>query len=198
VPPGTYTVSLAKVVDGQMTPIEGERSFEVKLLHPQGVSEADRERLLAERRAVVEIYRASQAADRTLDEVRNRLAHVRKAIVETSGTGPEMMAQARALTTRLADLQMEAYGDETIVNRNEPTPPALSDRINRAVYGYWSATAAPTETHRRSLEIASEQFGDFLSKLRDFESDLSDLEDRLEAMGAPFTPGRFPTWEPPG
>ena len=35
-----------------------------------------------------------------------------------------------------------------------------------------------------------------LAELRDLMSDLLALEEKIEAAGAPWTPGRIPTWEP--
>ena len=199
VPPGTYTVSLAKVADGEVTPLEGEERFEVKMLYPEGLSADERTRLMAEREEVVELYRAVLGAGETLEEAGDRLAHVRKALLDTQGADAEMMEEARALSERLAELEMELEGDRTISSRSEPTPPALGDRIGRAIWGYWSATQAPTATHRRGFEIAAESFGDWLARLRSLvEDDLGGLEQRLEELQAPHTPGRIPVWQPPG
>ena len=50
-------------------------------------------------------------------------------------------------------------------------------------------------THRDNYRIASEEFAEFLPRLRALVDDLEDLEGRMEAAGSPWTPGRFPSWQ---
>ena len=75
----------------------------------------------------------------------------------------------------------------------EGVPPR--GRVQQAISGQWTSSAAPTATHRRNIEIASEAFGDVLESLRTLFSDLQNLEAEMEAAGAPWTPGRLPHWK---
>ncbi len=69
-------------------------------------------------------------------------------------------------------------------------------RIRQIVFGHWSSTSAPTATHRQNYETAAE-FSEMLDDLRALvEGDLVALEEKLEAVGAPWTPGRaIPRWQ---
>jgi len=60
----------------------------------------------------------------------------------------------------------------------------------------WTNTQAPTATHHRNYEIAAQQLGEFLPRLRSALDDLWKLEEDAEAAGAPWTPGRVPAWKP--
>ena len=80
---------------------------------------------------------------------------------------------------------------------SEPTPASIVERVQGIVAGHWSSTSAPTETHKRSYQIASDSFAPALEQLRTIvEVDMKALADRLEAIGAPWTPGRVPRWSP--
>ncbi len=70
-------------------------------------------------------------------------------------------------------------------------------RIRQIVFGHWSSTSAPTATHRQNYETAAAEFSEMLDDLRALvESDLVALEEKLEAAGAPWTPGRaIPRWQ---
>ncbi len=70
-------------------------------------------------------------------------------------------------------------------------------RIQQVVFGHWSSTSAPTATHRQNYEIAAAEFSTMLDELRTLvEGDLVALEEKLEAAGAPWTPGRaIPRWQ---
>ena len=91
---------------------------------------------------------------------------------------------------------MNLTGDETISSRSEPTPPSIRSRVERIVGGQWTSSSAPTQTNRDAYAIAGEAFARVLEELRTLvEDDLAGLEDRLEAAGAPWTPGRVPRWQ---
>ncbi len=56
--------------------------------------------------------------------------------------------------------------------------------------GTWS-TYGPTPTHRRSLEIAEQEFAGVRERLNTvLEQRLPAFEQKLEQAGAPWTPGR--------
>jgi hypothetical protein len=104
--------------------------------------------------------------------------------------------RGRALVDRLRDLRAELSGDPVIGEAQEPTPPTLLNRIQRVVGNTWSNTQAPSGTHRRNYEIASQQLAAFLPKLAAASEELKKLETDAEAAGAPWTPGRLPVWKP--
>ena len=89
---------------------------------------------------------------------------------------------------------MVLSGDRSKARRNEPTDPSLAGRINRVVEGQLGTTQPPTNTGRAGYAWASEAFAETLEDLRALDARLGALEDELEAAGAPWTPGRFPTW----
>ena len=64
--------------------------------------------------------------------------------------------------------------------------------MQTVVYGHWSTTAAPTATQEKEVETAAAGIGTALETLRSIAKDLSDLEAKAEALGAPWTPGRIP------
>lgn len=105
-----------------------------------------------------------------------------------------MAATLRGLELRLLDLLVELEGDRTISSRSEPTPPSLYGRISRVSWGGSESTAPPTRTHRETLDLVSTHMPRVLSELRDLDAELEKIETTLEAMGAPWTPGRTPVW----
>jgi hypothetical protein len=47
--------------------------------------------------------------------------------------------------------------------------------------------------HLASLDIAEAEYTRVADQLKVLQAELTDLEDELEAMGAPWTPGRIPS-----
>jgi len=69
------------------------------------------------------------------------------------------------------------------------------DRVQAIVSSHWSATVAPTGTSREAYGVASLAFEKQLATVRTLvETDLRALEGAMEKAGAPWTPGRVPTW----
>ena len=117
--------------------------------------------------------------------------------MDTPGADPALSDRVRAFETRLQDLLIDLDGDSTRSSRNAPTPPSVADRVNQIVSGHWSATSAPTRTHRDNYAIAAAAFAELLTDFRSLvEVDLKGLEEEMEAAGAPWTPGRVPRWAP--
>ena len=89
-------------------------------------------------------------------------------------------------------------GDQALQARNEPAPPSIQNRVSQIMDEESTSSSPPTSTHIESFKIASQQLSQQLAVLRKLiEVDLAGLEKDMEAAGAPWTPGRIPTWEEP-
>jgi len=195
--PGAYTVSLAKRVDGKVTPLGQPVRFEAVPLANATLPARDRAAVLAFQRKTARLQRAVLGTIRAAQEAQDRLAHVKRALDETPGASPELADRARSLEQRLKDLQVDLTGDPVRSKRNEPTPPSIRERVEGIVDNHWRSTAETPETCRRDYEIAAAQFGETLAKLRTLiTTDVVTLESEAEAAGAPWTPGRLPEWRP--
>ncbi|MBU0640882.1 MAG: glycosyl hydrolase [Planctomycetes bacterium] len=193
--PGAYTVTLAKRVDGVITPLADPQPFQVIPLELATFAATERPAVLAFQKRVARLQRAVQGALRAADDAQNRLAHIRGAITETPEADLALLAETKALEQRLRDLLIRLRGDSTRQKRMEPTPPSINERVQQIV-GQWNTTTVPTQTHHDAYRYAGAEFAEMLPALRTLiETDLKALEARLEAAGAPWTPGRIPVWE---
>jgi hypothetical protein len=192
--PGTYTVTLATRQDGRET-VVGSQTFKAVPLGQDALSAPDRAAVAAFHQETARLQRAAMGTNAALTEADTRLQLLRRAIDATPGT-PALADRARALAEQLRALRTEMDGDNVIAGESEPTPPTLIDRIQRVVQNTWSTVSAPTATHRRNYQIASEELTAFLPRFRAFLDDQKKLEDDAEAAGAPWTPGRVPVWKP--
>ena len=195
--PGTYTVSISKRVDGEETELVPPTPFEVEPLGLPTLPPADREALLAFQQQTGRLQRAVMGASAAAGEAANRLKYIKRTIETTPGLGAGLRDEARTLELRLMDLRERFSGDRTLPRRSEPAPPGIMSRIQQVIFGHWSSTSAPTATHRKNYEVAEAEFSQMLDDLRTLvEQDLVALEQRLEAAGAPWTPGRgVPRWQ---
>lgn len=192
--PGTYSVSLERRVGGEATELAGPVPVIVEPFALGVLPAPDRAALTAFQRETALLQRVVLGAVQAAEEMRDRIAHLRKAALDTANGDPAWLDRLDDLATRLADLEIELTGDATVADRSEPTPPAITDRVEQVVSGHWTSTSAPTATHRRNYEIAAEAFAPVLEGLRGVDADLEALEGEMDAAGAPWTPGRLPEW----
>jgi len=193
VPPGTYSATISKVIDGVITQLGDPREFEVTPLDLATFAAEDFEEKLAFETRVSELQGAVDAANRILGEASDRVGVIIGALRDTPGADVEMMKEALELKARVADLSILMYGDRAYSRFQEPAPPSINERIRWAASSF-SVSSAPTGTQREQYGYAADAFAQALADLRGIVDDIEAMGTRLDEVGAPWTPGRFPTW----
>jgi photosystem II stability/assembly factor-like uncharacterized protein len=193
--PGSYSVSFEKRVDGVLTPFGTPQSFVVESLGLQTLKAQDAAELAAFERKTARLQRAVLGAVETAEQAQEQIKVAKKALEDTPGADPALGVEARRIERALDELMTSLRGDRVMARRNTPTPMSTVDRVDAIVGTQWSATVAPTGTSRQAYAVASDAFEKQLATLRTLvETDLRALETAMEKAGAPWTPGRVPTW----
>jgi len=193
--PGTYSVTLSKRVEGKLEEIAAAQNFVLKPLFSGGLVTDDRQALLDFETKSGELYAAVTGANGAMGEIQSRIDHLIKAVLETPTASEEQAQALRALNTRMQILKVKLSGDQTLTGRSEPAPMSITARINNIVGGHWNSEAAVTKNYSDSFAIAARQFGEALPELKSIAADLAGVEAKLQAEGAPWTPGRIPDWQ---
>jgi hypothetical protein len=192
--PGSYTVTLGQEIDGVVSELAGPESFEVVDLGDGTLPVDDPQAALEFQLQAADLQRAVLGAIEFSSEARDRITFLRTAILETPKADPAQLAELAGIETDLNEILLVLRGDRSRARRNEPTDPSILDRVNRVVDGQLSTTQSPTKTNRDGYAWAAEAFTIQLDALRALDVRLGELEDALEAAGAPWTPGRIPEW----
>ncbi|MEK9135563.1 MAG: glycosyl hydrolase, partial [Bacteroidota bacterium] len=146
-------------------------------------------------RKVAESQRAVLGASRAVDDLKDRIGYMKKALQSTHATTEKLRSDLAALEVNANDIIRAMRGDRTLSSRNEPTPPSIVDRVNGIVDDQWQSSGAPTQTQIDAYNIVGEEFAPVLGKLRTLvQTDLKNIEMAMENSGAPWTPGRVPEW----
>lgn len=193
--PGNYTVTLSKSVDGIMTDVAGPEKFVVKVLPGAALPSTNRTALVAWQRRAAELQRSAQGATSMLGDANNRVKYLREAIFKVSKPQQDFVSDIRAIETKLKEVSQQFYGDGTAGRLDIDTPPSLMNRLFSAIYDGYGSTSDPTTTMKDQLQLAGEEFEGALNALKAVNNDIRALEQKLEAAGAPYTPGRMPEWK---
>ncbi len=193
--PGTYKAQIAKRVEGVVTPLGPPQQFQVTVEGIENMSTADRTALVEFQQKAVRLQRAVSGATQAANALRPRLAAIKRAINETPSLPQRLQDDATALERRTNEILRALSGDSAARQRNMNTPPSINDRVGYVVNVQRMSTARPTQTQQSQYSAAAQDFETVLAQLRQLiETDLSRLEKQLEAAGAPWTPGRIPSW----
>jgi len=189
-------MSVAKRVDGVISPLGPPQIFQVVVEGQESMSSADRVALVEFQQKAVRLQRAVSGATQAANALKPRLAAIKRAITETPSLPQRLQDEATALDRRTNELQRALSGDSSARQRNMNTSSSISERVGYVVGAQRMSTARPTQTQLNQYSAASQEFEGVLNQLRQLiEVDLSKLEKQLESAGAPWTPGRIPVWQ---
>ena len=194
--PGMYHVTMAKRVNGVVTPMAGPIEFAVEVDGESSIPQTDRQLLRAFQAKVQRLRRAVSGTLEAANALTDRLEKIKKALDQTPTIDPKWMAAARKLAQNNRDVLRALRGDVALRTRNENTPMSIVERVEDIAGEQLLALAKPTTTQLDAYQIANEEFSVELAKLRHLiEVDLRELEKAMDAAGAPWTPGRLPDWK---
>ena len=189
--PGTYTVSMAKRVDGVVTELGPPRTFEVVPLREGALPGASADALRSFTRELAALRGQAQGALAAIDEALLRVGAIKSVLDRATLPDTTLDDAARAIERHLRDLRVRLAGDPEQGRQGAPGPVSITQRIDVATMGTRYSTYGPTATHRRAVEIAREGLTGVKAALeRLLLTELPGLERRLDAAGVPWSPTR--------
>ena len=193
--PGAYKVSVAKRVNGVLTPFGQTQEFQVVVDGQDKMNVADRQALVDFQTKVARLQRAVSGATQAANALTPRFAAIRRALLDTPNA-EKLLAEAAGLEKRKNEILKSLSGDATLRGRNMNLPASINERVGEIVGGQRMSTSRPTQTQVDLYAHAAAEFEGTLNSLRQLiEVDLARLEKQMEAAGAPWTPGRIPEWK---
>ncbi len=192
--PGTYTVDMNLYHNGKEKLLAGPVQFTAKVLNNTTLPDKDRKALVAFQDKVAELYRVISGAEKYYDKLVKQTAYIRQAIQQTNGTTLEMKNSAMKAKEDLEAVEYLFEGTPAKASAEEvpPEPVPLSQRLQDIVWGMWQSTSAPTSTMQMNYDILMQEAPTALDKLHAIGKQLDELNNELEKLKAPYTPGRIP------
>ncbi|MBK6915114.1 MAG: hypothetical protein IPH11_16140 [Ignavibacteriales bacterium] len=145
---------------------------------------------------VSELNRVVDASIEVVNDLKSKIEIIKTALKQTPKAPQKLVDDANLIADKSRDIFKLLVDDETLSKRNEPTPPTIAGRLGEVTWGMWQTTSAPTNTYKENYRIASEEFKPLLNQLKQIlEIDLKNLENEMDNLNAPWTPGRVPDWK---
>ena len=194
--PGTYKVSMALSVDGNVKELAGPVSFKVKALSELSLPAADRAELAAFQKKVRKLSHSVTAASSVLRDLGTLTQSYRASLKSLTVPHQDILDSIKALEKKLDMLQVQMFGDQLAASVDKDIVPGVQSRIARIAGEQGRSSSAPTKSQRDSYAIAEEEFAPVYEALKKIlAEDVKAIEKKLDSIGAPYTPGRLPDWK---
>jgi hypothetical protein len=149
--PGKYTVTLAKQVNGVVTPVGQPQPLEAVPVGMSDLSAQDQAAQLTFQRRPPGCSGLCWGAAEAVEEARTRIQLIQKAILQTPKADLKLAEQARNLDLHLQAIQVKLTGDPVLAANQEPTPRGLTPVSLRTMSGDLLATCSVPGVSRRWL-----------------------------------------------
>ncbi len=192
VPPGEYSVTLSKLINGSEMQLGNTIAFKLEALNNTVLPASDRDALADFQQKVNALGGRIQSVQNALRELKSEMKFIKVAIDKA----PVSQAQ---LTRLYLDIEEDIIGIEDVLNGDRVASrldigkaPSVSSRLGSIVYEQLHSTSKPTQTHIDSYAIAKEEFEPLYNKAKSLLDDkVKALRSQLKAAGAPYTPGNL-------
>ncbi len=194
--PGKYKVSMSLFHNDSIKQIAGPVEFNAKPLENVTLPAIDRLALAEFQQNMNKLSGAVQATSKVLNDLDKKIELIRKTIKVTENATPALLEKTYQIDDKLNEFDRILSGDKSISKRAGNQTPSISERVGYAVFTMWYTTSAPTQTSRKNYEIAGKQLESLINDIKNvINTDIKPLEDELDNLNAPWTPGRMPDFK---
>jgi photosystem II stability/assembly factor-like uncharacterized protein len=192
---GKYFVSLSKSEDGKFTELVKPNEFTCKPLNLATLPAEDKNALDVFNKKVAELTRSITGLDAYRKELVNKLSYLKKAVIEAAEIPTDTYQNILNIELELKSMDRKLNGDQLRTQYEGAAPTSVKERVELITGALWNTTAAPTTTFVRSYEAAAEKFDELKTAVNSIDYNIKQVEDTLERLSAPYTPGRMPDWK---
>ncbi|MEM9931109.1 MAG: glycosyl hydrolase, partial [Bacteroidota bacterium] len=190
-PPGTYTATLYRMMDGEVEQLGQPQKLQVERLYDGALKGANTDQVVSFWRELENTQAAVSAASFSLRKAKNRTKAMKTALSRANAAPGGLDTRLHAVHQQLVDIDMAMNGNPAKAELGEKDFPTIGERLGYAFTATERSSYGPTVTARRNVDIAKEEF----KKLRDeltvlIEVTMPALEREIREAGAPWIEGQ--------
>jgi hypothetical protein len=190
--PGTYRATLSLRSGGKVTPMAGPVDVIVLPDNLSKLNAADYNEIAAHNKRIRQLSVLLTATTGKLVEVSAKVDAMKAANDQAPKPDPAVRSKCNELQAMLREIRRDISGDNVLSARNINVPDSIASRVGLAASANAESITKPTGTQTDAAAWALKALTAHGEKLKALaEKDLPDLEKKLDAIGAPWTPGRI-------
>ena len=186
---GSYTVSMAKLVNGSWQDLGQSQSFKVTRLENTTfpvTNQLAQDKFRTEVMVLDQAIRSSrQVLTNYIDEMENLKKQVKNQVDE-----PAIIEAVESIRQKLLDQDIQLRGNNLITQNMELIPPSIAGRVSRIRYSFMGTTAPSTTTQKESYAIASAEFAEWAVEFNAINIEINKLENSLSDSGIVVQSGK--------
>lgn len=193
--PGNYKVSLSLINRDGLKELVSPVEFKTVLLRNTTLPSDDLKELVAFQKKAADLQRNIDAAYNFLKDLINRTEYIKQTIINTPAANYDLLKRTEKIANALDDIlgKFDYKSAKPSYEENPPHPPTINDRLENLVYTHWRATSNLTQNEITAYNVLMEEFPPVHEEIkRIYNVDIKSIENELEKIKAPWTPGRLP------
>lgn len=194
--PGKYKVSISLVSKLQEKELVAPTEFNVVALNNTTIPANNRAELVAFQNKAAELARTALGAQRLSEELAKKVESIKQAINNSPQGRITLINRANEISREIDKITVAFRGLEGKAASAEETPPSpvtLSSRISTMLYTSMRTTTNITKNEKVAYDVLYEEIQPILDQLKKIkEVEIPMLEESLDKIKAPWTPGRMP------
>ena len=193
--PGKYNVSMILVSR------EGEKQISETIefnVVPLGITEKNLQNnneLFAFQTKANELARIIAGTEKYLNELVKKVGNLKQAILTTPSASLELLKDANRVALELDNiyLKFNRESKSPSVEENPPSAYTINERLSVLLWTHWRSTEPIIQREYDAYDLLMDEFPPLHQRIKELsEIDITNIEKKLEASGAPYTPGRLP------
>ena len=195
--PGVYQVKVELIHGDSTMLVGGPKSFAVKTLGNVTIPAKDQQELAAFRNDLMELSRVIRGSEKLLAELNEKVSIIKQSVHNNPASSKILLDQIDAVLEELDAIQFKFYGEKAKASYEEriPAQVTIRDRLSSMQSVLSRSSSDVTLTQRQVYAVLEQELPPLLDRLEKIANkDIPEIEVMLDAMGAPWTPGRTPKW----
>ena len=193
--PGNYKVSLSIFAKGETRELAAPVPFICKPLNLATFPSTNLKAKYAWISEATDFSRSMYGTISYTTELVNKTNAIMQAIHETPGASPEMMKEAGRINDELNKIIFIFNGPQAKASEEElpPMDMPLTNRLSEMASASYGTSGDITTIAKDQLDILKVEFPPIMERVKRAGQDLQNLDKQLDAIKAPWTPGRVPS-----
>ena len=186
VDPGTYSVSMFKRVEGELTPLATQQSFDVERIRKNTLSNPLASKHKDYYKSIAELTKKVRTYEHLFNKANKRVVSYQNNLSYINEQRTALTKQVYELVNTMNVLKREIGGSKSRAEVGEKDKVSLNSRLYNSKGGWYPNSYGPTELHMESFNIATELFNRLKPKLDDYLEKVKSVGKQLEDAGAPI------------
>ncbi len=185
--PGTYTVTMEQMVEGELQQIGEPKSFKIVPLAKGALEGASYEEIIAFRKTYEQYQQDLKATQTVLKKAEQKIEAMQRALQKATSPSEELAKKLHETRQKILAVSSDLNGNKAKADIGEKNAPSAgsAEFIGKAALA--SSTYGPTEMHRQTLNVANSRLDNIKSTLGAIvNNEIPALEAELKAAGAPW------------